>query len=322
MWPIPVVAGGWRWRRRASPSPRAPTTASRRCGEVADGAHASRSRRPRSSRCRLSRSRGTPASRGLRAADPGRDACLRSRRCRTWAVPFRSETQRDRFVRPRNSWITVATPGFSPGFCGVPRRAAAPFLSTVADTARSCHSSKVSKRVYGSCRLDKDVGGMEVLWRNFVVNKHKFFVAYQLPGQRSETVRRSNLSSILRELHNRGPRFAVGAGGEDRTDPQRDPRAHRRAGPLGPRLRAARRPGRALRAARRRSSGPAPAAPSSWRSRSPSTRWPSPRSGSAGRSSTSSAWTAPATAPRSTRPSPTSPPSRAPCSAGCPTPRA
>src|SRR4249919_2979425 len=30
-------------------------------------------------------------------------------------------------------------------------------------------------------------------------------MAYQLPGQRSETVRRSNLSSILRELHNRGP---------------------------------------------------------------------------------------------------------------------
>jgi predicted NBD/HSP70 family sugar kinase len=46
---------------------------------------------------------------------------------------------------------------------------------------------------------------MEVLRRPFVVNEHKLFVAYQLPGQRSETVRRSNLSSILRELHNRGP---------------------------------------------------------------------------------------------------------------------
>jgi predicted ArsR family transcriptional regulator len=31
------------------------------------------------------------------------------------------------------------------------------------------------------------------------------FMAYDLPGQRSETVRRSNLSAILRELHNRGP---------------------------------------------------------------------------------------------------------------------
>jgi predicted NBD/HSP70 family sugar kinase len=30
-------------------------------------------------------------------------------------------------------------------------------------------------------------------------------MAYELPGQRSETVRRSNLSAILRELHNRGP---------------------------------------------------------------------------------------------------------------------
>jgi predicted NBD/HSP70 family sugar kinase len=30
-------------------------------------------------------------------------------------------------------------------------------------------------------------------------------MAYELPGQRSETVRRANLSSILRELHNRGP---------------------------------------------------------------------------------------------------------------------
>jgi predicted NBD/HSP70 family sugar kinase len=30
-------------------------------------------------------------------------------------------------------------------------------------------------------------------------------MAYELPGQRSETVRRANLSSILRELHNHGP---------------------------------------------------------------------------------------------------------------------
>jgi predicted NBD/HSP70 family sugar kinase len=30
-------------------------------------------------------------------------------------------------------------------------------------------------------------------------------MAYELPGQRSETVRKANLSAILRELHNRGP---------------------------------------------------------------------------------------------------------------------
>jgi predicted NBD/HSP70 family sugar kinase len=39
----------------------------------------------------------------------------------------------------------------------------------------------------------------------FVVEKYKFSMAYELPGQRSETVRRANLSAILRELHNRGP---------------------------------------------------------------------------------------------------------------------
>jgi predicted NBD/HSP70 family sugar kinase len=41
--------------------------------------------------------------------------------------------------------------------------------------------------------------------REFVVEKYKSFMAYELPGQRSETVRRANLSAILRELHNRGP---------------------------------------------------------------------------------------------------------------------
>jgi predicted NBD/HSP70 family sugar kinase len=39
----------------------------------------------------------------------------------------------------------------------------------------------------------------------FVVEQYKFAMAYELPGQRSETVRRANLSAILRELHNRGP---------------------------------------------------------------------------------------------------------------------
>jgi predicted NBD/HSP70 family sugar kinase len=46
---------------------------------------------------------------------------------------------------------------------------------------------------------------MEVFYWNFVGEKYKLFMAYALPGQRSETVRRANLSAILRELHNRGP---------------------------------------------------------------------------------------------------------------------
>ena len=49
-------------------------------------------------------------------------------------------------------------------------------------------------------------------------------------GQRSETVRRANLSVILRELHTRGAALALGARGTHRSDPQRDPRPHRRAG--------------------------------------------------------------------------------------------
>jgi predicted NBD/HSP70 family sugar kinase len=44
-----------------------------------------------------------------------------------------------------------------------------------------------------------------VFCETFVVEKYKFSMAYELPGQRSETVRRANLSSILRELHNHGP---------------------------------------------------------------------------------------------------------------------
>src|SRR3954468_21032897 len=47
--------------------------------------------------------------------------------------------------------------------------------------------------------------GMSGFLSEFVVEKYKFFMAYELPGQRSETVRRANLSAILRELHNRGP---------------------------------------------------------------------------------------------------------------------
>jgi predicted NBD/HSP70 family sugar kinase len=44
-----------------------------------------------------------------------------------------------------------------------------------------------------------------VFYGKFVVEKYKSSMAYELPGQRSETVRRANLSAILRELHNRGP---------------------------------------------------------------------------------------------------------------------
>jgi predicted NBD/HSP70 family sugar kinase len=44
-----------------------------------------------------------------------------------------------------------------------------------------------------------------VFYCDFVGEKYKLFMAYELPGQRSETVRRANLSAILRELHNRGP---------------------------------------------------------------------------------------------------------------------
>jgi predicted NBD/HSP70 family sugar kinase len=44
-----------------------------------------------------------------------------------------------------------------------------------------------------------------VFLSKFVVEKYKFSMAYELPGQRSETVRRANLSAILRELHNHGP---------------------------------------------------------------------------------------------------------------------
>jgi predicted NBD/HSP70 family sugar kinase len=44
-----------------------------------------------------------------------------------------------------------------------------------------------------------------VFYGKFVVEKYKSSMAYELPGQRSETVRRANLSVILRELHNRGP---------------------------------------------------------------------------------------------------------------------
>ena len=101
-------------------------------------------------------------------------------------------------------------------------------------------------------------------------------------GQRSETVRRANLSAIVRELHARGPLSRSELVARTGLTPKRDPRPHRRAGRRGPRHRgarrarsarpAARRPGRARRTRR---------APSCSRWRSPSTRSPRPSSGSA-----------------------------------------
>ena len=58
-------------------------------------------------------------------------------------------------------------------------------------------------------------------------------------GQRSETVRRANLSAIVRELHVGGPRVALRARGADRPDPQRDPWPDRRAVGGRPRVRGA-----------------------------------------------------------------------------------
>ena len=119
-------------------------------------------------------------------------------------------------------------------------------------------------------------------------------------GQRSETVRRANLSAIVRELHERGPlsrselvartgltrsaiRGLIGelvAAGLAAEEP---------AVRLGT-------PGRPSPLVR-----PNPRAPSSWPSRSRSTRWPPRSSGSAARSSSSSASTGRAGTRRSTR---------------------
>ena len=65
-------------------------------------------------------------------------------------------------------------------------------------------------------------------------------------GQRSETVRRANLSAIVRELHDARPPLALGARRPHRPDPQRDPRPGRRARRRRPRDREAfRAPGHA-----------------------------------------------------------------------------
>ena len=108
-------------------------------------------------------------------------------------------------------------------------------------------------------------------------------------GQRSETVRRANLSAIVRGLHERGPLSRSELVAPTGPDPQRDPRAGRRA-----RRRRARRPRSG--AVRLGHAGPAlparPAEPERRRrpraSRSSSTRSPPRSSGSAARSSTTS----------------------------------
>ena len=129
-------------------------------------------------------------------------------------------------------------------------------------------------------------------------------------GHRSETVRRANLSSIVRELHGSGPlsrsdlvtrtgltRSAIrGLIGELVAGRA----GHRRARP----------PWTVPRADPPRSFARIRTGRSCWPSRSPSTRWRPPRSGSAGASSTSSGSTCRAVArasPTSPRPWPTSP---------------
>ena len=84
-------------------------------------------------------------------------------------------------------------------------------------------------------------------------------------GQRSETVRRANLSVILRELHTRGALSRSELVARTGSDPQRDPRPDRRAGRERTRVRDARRSPRHARPAvparltdTRRSDGPGP----------------------------------------------------------------
>ena len=104
-------------------------------------------------------------------------------------------------------------------------------------------------------------------------------------GQRSETVRRSNLGAIVRGLHERRPAVALRARARRRADAQRDPRAGRRAGRQ--RL-ASEEPRRAAGHAGPSVAGRAPQSRRGRRcspSRSSSTRWRRRSSGSAATSS-------------------------------------
>ena len=120
-------------------------------------------------------------------------------------------------------------------------------------------------------------------------------------GQRSETVRRANLSAIVRELHVHGAAVALGPGRPDRAHPQRDPQPHRGARRRRPRLRGAARSRSGPRVGRRRSCARSRTGRSSWPSRSRSTPWPPPSSGWAARSSSGSGSTSRAVTRRSTR---------------------
>ena len=90
-----------------------------------------------------------------------------------------------------------------------------------------------------------------VLSQPFRREEHKppMVASCEAIGQRSETVRRANLSAIVRELHDSGPLSRSELGRADRPDAQRHPRAHRRAGRSRPGLRGARRAARHARPA-------------------------------------------------------------------------
>ena len=108
------------------------------------------------------------------------------------------------------------------------------------------------------------------------------FAPRDVVGQRSETVRRSNLSAIVRAVHLRGPLSRSELVAAHRPDAFGDPRADRRARRRRAADGDAQRPGRSARAARRRSSIPTPTGRRSSRSRSTSTRSRPPASGLGG----------------------------------------
>ena len=106
-------------------------------------------------------------------------------------------------------------------------------------------------------------------------------------GHRSETVRRANLQRDRPRAARERRAVPVGSRDAHRTDAQRDPRPHRRAGRRPARDRGSRDARRHARTAIPAGATRTPTAPWSWRSRSPSTRSPRRRSGSAVRCTTS-----------------------------------
>jgi predicted NBD/HSP70 family sugar kinase len=101
--------------------------------------------------------------------------------------------------------MTVAVPASLPGLSWFPQGAAAPFLPRWQVRCISAPPESFGD-TWRKLALDKPIDGMGVCLYSFVAEQYKLSqMAYELPGQRSETVRRANLSAILRELHNRGP---------------------------------------------------------------------------------------------------------------------